>query len=360
MRCPFCGHAESQVKDSRPSEDGAAIRRRRLCPECGGRFTTFERVQLRELTILKRSGRRTPFERDKLARSIAIATRKRPIDPDRIERMISSIVRQLESMGETELPSSAVGELVMKQLKALSTATSARPRISPNSWPRRAWRRRRRSRVPVTLKLATSLDGRIATAAGLSRWITGEASREEVHRLRAEHNAVLVGISTALADDPELTVRLPDYAGPQPARVVLDSRQRLSPASKLARTAKDVPTYVVATGEADRALVDVGVRVLSVRAADGERPDLGAVVAALATEGLHRLFVEGGGQVAASFVRAGLVDALEWFRAPVLIGGEGRPGVGALAVATLAEAPHFRRVSVQELGPDLWERYART
>jgi len=126
MRCPFCGHLESQVKDSRPSEDGAAIRRRRLCPECGGRFTTFERVQLRELTILKRSGRRTPFERDKLARSISIAIRKRPIDPERVERMISSIVRQLESMGETELPSSAVGELVMAQLKALDDVAYVR------------------------------------------------------------------------------------------------------------------------------------------------------------------------------------------------------------------------------------------
>jgi len=126
MRCPFCGHIESQVKDSRPSEDGAAIRRRRLCPECGGRFTTFERVQLRELTILKRSGRRTPFERDKLARSISIAIRKRPIDPERVERMISSITRQLESMGETELPSSAVGELVMAQLKALDDVAYVR------------------------------------------------------------------------------------------------------------------------------------------------------------------------------------------------------------------------------------------
>src|ERR1700742_4773310 len=122
MRCPFCGHAESQVKDSRPSEDGAAIRRRRLCPECGGRFTTFERVQLRELTILKRSGRRSPFDRDKLARSIAIALRKRPIDPDRVERMVSGIVRQLESMGETELASHVVGEMVMKALKALGGA----------------------------------------------------------------------------------------------------------------------------------------------------------------------------------------------------------------------------------------------
>ncbi|MDB5449401.1 MAG: putative transcriptional regulator, consists of a Zn-ribbon and ATP-cone domain [Phenylobacterium sp.] len=126
MRCPFCGSEESQVKDSRPSEDGAAIRRRRLCPECGGRFTTFERVQLRELTIVKRSGRRTPFERDKLARSIAIAIRKRPVEPERVERMISSITRQLESMGETELPSSTVGEMVMQQLKALDDVAYVR------------------------------------------------------------------------------------------------------------------------------------------------------------------------------------------------------------------------------------------
>lgn len=126
MRCPFCGHMESQVKDSRPSEDGAAIRRRRLCPECGGRFTTFERVQLRELTIVKRSGRRNPFERDKLARSVAIALRKRPIEPERVERMISAIVRQLESMGETEIPSSTVGELVMKHLKTLDDVAYVR------------------------------------------------------------------------------------------------------------------------------------------------------------------------------------------------------------------------------------------
>ena len=126
MRCPFCGHEDTQVKDSRPAEDSATIRRRRMCPNCGARFTTFERVQLRELTILKRSGRRTPFERDKLARSIAVAIRKRPIDPERVERMISSIVRQLESMGETELPSSAVGELVMAQLKALDDVAYVR------------------------------------------------------------------------------------------------------------------------------------------------------------------------------------------------------------------------------------------
>ena len=126
MRCPFCGELESQVKDSRPSEDGAAIRRRRMCPSCCGRFTTFERVQLRELTIVKRSGRRTPFEREKLMRSIAIAIRKRPVDPERVEKMVSGIVRQLESMGETEIPSHVVGELIMKALKSLDEVAYVR------------------------------------------------------------------------------------------------------------------------------------------------------------------------------------------------------------------------------------------
>ena len=126
MRCPFCGELESQVKDSRPSEDGATIRRRRLCPECGGRFTTFERVQLRELTILKRSGRRAPFDREKLVRSISTATRKRPVDPERVERMVNGIVRQLESMGETELASSVVGDMVMKALKTLDDVAYVR------------------------------------------------------------------------------------------------------------------------------------------------------------------------------------------------------------------------------------------
>ena len=126
MRCPFCGELESQVKDSRPSEDGAAIRRRRMCPSCGGRFTTFERVQLRELTIVKRSGRRTPFEREKLMRSISIALRKRPVDPEQVEKMVSGIVRQLESLGETEIPSHVVGEMLMKALKSLDEVAYVR------------------------------------------------------------------------------------------------------------------------------------------------------------------------------------------------------------------------------------------
>jgi diaminohydroxyphosphoribosylaminopyrimidine deaminase/5-amino-6-(5-phosphoribosylamino)uracil reductase len=213
--------------------------------------------------------------------------------------------------------------------------------------------------VSVTLKLATSLDGRIATASGQSRWITGEPSREAVHRLRAEHDAVVVGVETALADDPELTVRLPGWNGRQPARVVLDSRQRLSPERRLVRTAREVASYVVATGAPEPRLTSLGVRVLQVPAVGEDRPDLKEVVQALAAEGLQRLFVEGGGQVAASFLRCGLVDRIEWFRAPIVIGGEGRPAVGALAIAGLADAPHFRRTEVAALGDDLWERYER-
>ena len=126
MRCPFCGNADTQVKDSRASEDNAAIRRRRACPDCGGRFTTFERVQLRELSVLKRSGRRTPFDRDKLARSVQVALRKRPVEQERIERMFSGIVRQLESLGESEIKSEQIGELVIEGLKSLDDVAYVR------------------------------------------------------------------------------------------------------------------------------------------------------------------------------------------------------------------------------------------
>ncbi|MFM2041513.1 MAG: hypothetical protein RLY86_89 [Pseudomonadota bacterium] len=119
MRCPFCGNDDTQVKDSRPTEDNSAIRRRRFCPACGARFTTFERVQLRELTVVKSGGTREPFDREKLLRSMRIALRKRPVDADRIDRVVNSIVRQLESSGETEIPSKQVGEMVMHHLAAL-------------------------------------------------------------------------------------------------------------------------------------------------------------------------------------------------------------------------------------------------
>ena len=201
----------------------------------------------------------------------------------------------------------------------------------------------------VTLKLATSLDGRIATATGESRWITGEAARLEGHRLRAAHDAILVGVETVLKDDPELTARLPGRAVDQPLRVVLDSRLR-TPAS--ARLAAD-NTLILTAVEAR----PVGAaRVLQVETEDG-RPSVPAVLKALKAAGSASVLIEGGGQVAASFLRAGAVDRLEWFRAPIVLGGEGRPCIAALALAKLADAPKFRRLDVQPVGDDLWERY---
>jgi len=126
MRCPFCGNDDTQVKDSRPSEDNSAIRRRRMCGGCGARFTTFERVQLRELTVIKRNGKRAPFDRDKLERSVSIALRKRPVDPERVERMVNGLVRQLESMGENELPSETIGKFVMEGLERLDQVAYVR------------------------------------------------------------------------------------------------------------------------------------------------------------------------------------------------------------------------------------------
>ncbi len=126
MRCPFCSSEDTQVKDSRPTDDGAAIRRRRSCSACGARFTTFERVQLRELTVVKKNGRRVPFERDKLERSVMLATRKRQVEQERIDRMINGIVRRLESLGESEVPADLVGEMIMEALQALDTVAYVR------------------------------------------------------------------------------------------------------------------------------------------------------------------------------------------------------------------------------------------
>ena len=201
----------------------------------------------------------------------------------------------------------------------------------------------------VTLKLATSLDGRIATASGESRWITGEAARLEGHRLRAGHDAILVGIETVLADDPELTARLPGRSVDQPLRVILDSRLR-TPAT--ARVAGENTLILTAAEPAP-----VGSAAVERVATEGRRPAPAAVLDALARKGAATLLIEGGGQVAASFLSAGLVDRIEWFRAPILLGGEGRSCVAALALAKLADAPKFRRLSAEAVGDDLWERY---
>ena len=126
MRCPFCSHPDTQVKDSRPTEDNTAIRRRRACPECGARFTTFERVHLRELTVLKSNGKREPFDRDKIERSMRISLRKRPVEEERISRVVASLVRRLETLGETEIPAHQVGEVVMEALRSLDSVAYVR------------------------------------------------------------------------------------------------------------------------------------------------------------------------------------------------------------------------------------------
>lgn len=204
-------------------------------------------------------------------------------------------------------------------------------------------------RPSVTLKVATSLDGRIATGSGESKWITGEGARLEGHRLRAAHDAILVGVGTVLADDPELTARLPGRPVDQPLRVVLDSVLRTPATAKVASG----DTLILTVSEPG--LIG-SARVERVAAEDG-RPAPKAVLAAIAKAGAQSVLIEGGGQVAAAFLRAGLVDRIEWFRAPILLGAEGLPCVAALALAKLAEAPKFRRLSVEPLGDDLWERY---
>ena len=211
----------------------------------------------------------------------------------------------------------------------------------------------------VTLKLATSLDGKIATASGESRWITGPEAREEVHRLRLAHMAVMVGVETAIADDPELTVRLPGQSvAVQPTRIVLDSRQRLPLTSRLVRDARSIDTIVLTTQKPDKRSTDAGVRVIEVTAREG-RVDPSAALEALASLPLAAVMIEGGGQVSASFLSAGLIDAVEWFRAPVVLGDRGRAAVGGFALNDLASAPRFRRIEVRSVGQDLWERYER-
>ncbi|WP_313104094.1 RibD family protein [Brevundimonas sp.] len=206
-------------------------------------------------------------------------------------------------------------------------------------------------RPRVTLKLATTLDGRIATASGESQWITGPEARQQGHRLRASHDAILVGVETVLADDPELTVRLPDYAGSHPLRVVLDSRLRTPATAKVASG-----NTLILTTAAPHAIGQAEVVAV---AADDARPAITAALEALTARGVSSLLIEGGGRVAASFLQAGAVDAVEWFRAPILLGGEGRPCIASLALAKLADAPKFRRLGVEPVGDDLWERYAR-
>ena len=213
------------------------------------------------------------------------------------------------------------------------------------------------------LKLASSLDGRIATASGESKWITGEAARADGQRLRATHDAILVGSGTAVADDPDLTCRLPGLAGRSPVRIVLDSKARLAPTSKLATTARQVPVWLVCTSAAPAAarevLNEAGVEIVEVSAGGDGRVDVAAAGQALGARGLTRVLVEGGGQVAAAFLKAGLVDRISSYRAGLVLGGDGRSAVGELGFNRLDFAPRFRLVSARSLAGDTLESWAR-
>ena len=211
-----------------------------------------------------------------------------------------------------------------------------------------------RRRPFVALKLATSADGRIATAGGESMWITGVAARAEGHRLRHRHDAILVGSGTVLADDPMLTCRLPGLEERSPVRVVLDRRLRLLAGSKLARSAATGPVWLFTAdpaAPAAEALAEAGVVVYALPATDAPG-QLAAMLAVLAELGITRLLVEGGAAVATSFLRAGLVDRIHLFAAPLLLGGDAAPALGPLGVQRLADAPSWRPVEARSVGGD--------
>lgn len=222
-------------------------------------------------------------------------------------------------------------------------------------------RRVRDGRPLVTLKLATSIDSRIATSDGESQWITGEPARRWVHLMRARHDAILTGIGTVLADDPSLTCRLPGLDQRSPVRVVLDSRLVTPLTSALARSARDIKTMIITTTAASdasaTALNAAGIEVARVAETRDGRVALEAALRALGERGITSVLVESGGLLAASFLSAGLVDRLVWFRAPLLIGGDGRAAVESLEVAALAAAPRFERIDVRAVGEDMVETY---
>ncbi len=222
---------------------------------------------------------------------------------------------------------------------------------------------RNQGRPMVSLKLATSLDGRIATHTRDSKWITNPVSRQRAHLLRAQHDAIMVGSNTALQDDPDLTCRLPGLPVRPAIRVVMDGRLRLPLTSKLVASARQNPTWIVTREDVDpiraEAFADCGVQLLAVAAAEDGLPDIRRALEALAERGITRLLAEGGGHLAASLVRADLVDRLYWFRAPLAIGGDGLPGIAGFGVDTVAEAPRWQRLGSDNLDGDLLETFAR-
>ena len=221
----------------------------------------------------------------------------------------------------------------------------------------------REGRPLFHLKIASSLDGHTATASGESKWITGPAARADGHRLRATHDAILVGANTVDTDDPDLTCRLPGLDRYSPVRIVVDSKARLSPASKLAASAGDVPVWLVCTPQAPsaarEALQAKGVEILEVAATPAGRVDIAAAAIALGSRGLTSVLVEGGGTIAAAFLKAGLVDRLSVYRGGLLMGSDSRSAVAELGLDGLDFAPRFSLVSARVVGGDTLETWRR-
>jgi diaminohydroxyphosphoribosylaminopyrimidine deaminase / 5-amino-6-(5-phosphoribosylamino)uracil reductase len=221
----------------------------------------------------------------------------------------------------------------------------------------------RYGRPLVTLKTATTLDGRIATHRGESRWITGEPARQRSHVLRAEHDAILIGVGTAMIDDPDLTCRLPGLTDRSPVRIVVDPRLRLSLTAKLVQTARKVPTWFVTFAGGDpgrrQAFMDCGIELIDIEPAADGQPDMTAMMEALGKHGITRVLVEGGSRVSGALLAAGLIDRIVWFRASMLIGGDGAPVAAPFGVDRLSQAPRLVRVAAEPCGDDLMEIYAR-
>ncbi|MFT5539102.1 MAG: diaminohydroxyphosphoribosylaminopyrimidine deaminase [Alphaproteobacteria bacterium] len=219
------------------------------------------------------------------------------------------------------------------------------------------------NRPLVTVKLATSLDGKVATHNGESQWITGETARAWGHALRASHDALITGSSTVRSDDPDLTCRLPGMEEFSPVRVVMDSRLTTSLTARVAATAGERPTWLVtcegAAKDRREAFAGCGMEVITVAPDDGGRPDVAATLGELAKRGITRVLVEGGPQILATFFRAGLVDRLAWFRAPDVIGGDGLPAIQGFGVDHLADKISFKRVRTIPAGRDVLEIFER-
>ena len=211
----------------------------------------------------------------------------------------------------------------------------------------------------TTLKLATTLDGQLATSTGESRWITGERARDRAHLLRASHDAVMIGSNTVLSDDPLLTCRLPGLDDWSPVRVVVDSRLRVPLTARVVAEARRVPTWFITLRHGDAARREAfrscGVELIEVPATPDHTVDMAAAFQELGRRGLTRVLVEGGATLAAVLLRAGLVDRLAWFHAPSLIGGDGIPAVAPLGITNLEDAPRFERLSLEPVGDDVLE-----